>query len=124
MVNRAAPPTSELLSTGRGILILAHLSRATRGTIGRLQAQAFRDFLLPFRLAKGAASLHAPAKRFQFLRVVSISHPSRFTVPQPSTRGCPLALIAFLTDSLAVRPRLPRPSRKATDRMGSVPGHR
>ena len=35
-VNWAAPPTSERSSPGRGILISAHLSRATRGTIGRL----------------------------------------------------------------------------------------
>jgi hypothetical protein len=32
----------------------------------------FRDFLLPFGLAKGAASLHAPTKHFQFLRVVGL----------------------------------------------------
>src|SRR5208283_409188 len=75
LLNWAAPPTSERSSTGRGILISAHLSRATRGTIGRLWAQTFRDFLLPFRLAKGAASLHAPAKRFQFLRVVGLIDP-------------------------------------------------
>ena len=36
LLNWAAPPTSERSSTGRGILISAHLSRATRGTIGRL----------------------------------------------------------------------------------------
>ena len=35
----------------------------------------FRDFLLPFRLAKGAASLHAPAQRFQFLSVDGLIHP-------------------------------------------------
>ena len=35
-LNWAAPPTSERSSTGRGILISAHPSRATRGTIGRL----------------------------------------------------------------------------------------
>ena len=34
--NWAAPPTSERSSPGRGILISAHPSRATRGTIGRL----------------------------------------------------------------------------------------
>ena len=34
--NWAAPPTSERSSTGRGILISAHPSRAPRGTIGRL----------------------------------------------------------------------------------------
>ena len=34
-----------IFNRGRGILISAHLSRATRGTIGRLQAQTFRDFL-------------------------------------------------------------------------------
>ena len=33
---KLAPPTSERSSPGRGILISAHLSRATRGTIGRL----------------------------------------------------------------------------------------
>ncbi len=38
-------------------------------------AQTFRDFFLPFRLAKGAASLHAPAKRFQFLSVVGLIDP-------------------------------------------------
>ena len=36
LLNWAAPPTSERSSPGRGILISAHLSRATRGTIGRL----------------------------------------------------------------------------------------
>ena len=36
LLNWAAPPTSERSSTGRGILISAHPSRATRGTIGRL----------------------------------------------------------------------------------------
>ena len=75
IVNWAAPPTSERSSPGRGILISAHPSRATRGTIGRLQAQTFRDFLLPFRLAKGAASLHTPTKRFQFLRVIGLIDP-------------------------------------------------
>ena len=35
-LNWVVPPTSERSSTGRGILISAHLSRATRGTIGRL----------------------------------------------------------------------------------------
>src|SRR5271166_525632 len=75
LLNWAAPPTSERSSPGRGILISAHLSRATRGTIGRLQAQTFRDFLLPFRLAKGAATLQAAAKRFQFLRVVGLIDP-------------------------------------------------
>src|SRR5271166_1068733 len=75
LLNWATPPTSERSSPGRGILISAHLSRATRGTIGRLEAQTLRDFLLPFRLAKGAASLHAAAKRFQFLRVVGLIDP-------------------------------------------------
>ncbi len=75
LLNWAAPPTSERSSPGRGILISVHLSRATRGTIGRLEAQTLRDFLLPFRLAKGAASLHAAAKRFQFLRVVGLIDP-------------------------------------------------
>jgi len=36
LLNWAAPLTSERSSTGRGILISAHPSRATRGTIGRL----------------------------------------------------------------------------------------
>ncbi|MGZ3302887.1 MAG: hypothetical protein ACXWO3_18115 [Isosphaeraceae bacterium] len=36
LLNWAAPPTSERSSPGRGILISSHLSRATRGTIGRL----------------------------------------------------------------------------------------
>ncbi len=36
LLNWMAPPTSERSSPGRGILISAHLSRATRGTIGRL----------------------------------------------------------------------------------------
>ena len=36
LLNWAAAPTSERSSPGRGILISAHLSRATRGTIGRL----------------------------------------------------------------------------------------
>ncbi len=36
LLNWAVPPTSERSSTGRGILISAHSSRATRGTIGRL----------------------------------------------------------------------------------------
>ena len=36
LLNWAAPPTSERSSPGRGILISAHLSRAPRGTIGRL----------------------------------------------------------------------------------------
>src|SRR5271157_1557900 len=38
LLNWVAPPTSERSSTGRGILISAHPSRATRGTIGRLYA--------------------------------------------------------------------------------------
>ncbi len=36
LLNWAAPPTFERSSPGRGILISAHLSRAARGTIGRL----------------------------------------------------------------------------------------
>ena len=36
LLNWVTPPTSERSSPGRGILISAHLSRATRGTIGRL----------------------------------------------------------------------------------------
>ncbi len=36
LLNWAAPPTSERSSPGQGILISAHPSRATRGTIGRL----------------------------------------------------------------------------------------
>ncbi len=36
LLNWAAPPTSERSSPGRGILISAHPSWATRGTIGRL----------------------------------------------------------------------------------------
>ena len=36
LLNWSAPPTSERSSPGRGILISAHPSRATRGTIGRL----------------------------------------------------------------------------------------
>jgi len=36
LLNWAARPTSERSSPGRGILISAHLSRATRGTRGRL----------------------------------------------------------------------------------------
>ena len=36
LLNWAVPPTFERSSPGRGILISAHLSRATRGTIGRL----------------------------------------------------------------------------------------
>jgi hypothetical protein len=47
-----------------------HFSRATRGTIGRLWAQTFRDSCLLIRAAEGATSLHAPAKRFQLMLVV------------------------------------------------------
>src|SRR5208283_4694950 len=93
LLNWAAPPTSERSSTGRGILISAHLSRATRGTIGRLWAQTLRDFLLPFRLAKGAASLHTPAKRFQFLRVVGLIdplEPIRWHIDRPRLQQRPL----------------------------------
>jgi len=36
LLNWAAPPTSERSSPGRGILISSHLSRAPRGTKGRL----------------------------------------------------------------------------------------
>src|SRR5208337_4887401 len=93
LLNWAAPPTSERSSPGRGILISAHLSRATRGTIGRLWAQTFRDFLLPLRLAKGAASLHTPAKRFQFLRVVGLIdplEPIRWHIDRPRLQQRPL----------------------------------
>src|SRR5271166_934343 len=93
LLNWAAPPTSERSSPGRGILISSHLSRATRGTIGRLQAQTLRDFLLPFRLAKGAASLHTPTKRFQFLRVVGWIdplEPIRWHLDRPRRQQRPL----------------------------------
>ena len=93
LLNWAAPPTSERSSPGRGILISAYLSRASRRTIGRLKAQTFRDFLLPFRLAKGAASLHAPAKRFQFLHVVALIdplEPIRWHIDRPRRQQRPL----------------------------------
>src|SRR5271157_5185631 len=93
LLNWAAPPTSERSSPGRGILISAHPSRATRGTIGRLEAQTLRDFLLPFRLAKGAASLHTPTKRFQFLRVVGLIdplEPIRWHIDRPRRQQRPL----------------------------------
>ncbi len=61
-------PPSDLIVTG--ISVAVDSSRTTRGLIGRLQAQSFRDFILPFRLAERAASLHATSKRFQFLLVV------------------------------------------------------
>jgi hypothetical protein len=61
--------------SGSGIEITAHFSRATGGTIGRLYAQSFGDFLLPFRLAEWTASLHAPAKRFQFLLIIGVIDP-------------------------------------------------
>ena len=54
--------------------------------MGRLQAQADRDFRLPFRLAEGTAALHARAQRFQFLLVFGLIHslkPIRWHIDRP-----------------------------------------
>jgi hypothetical protein len=48
----------------------AHLRRSTTGTIGRLEAQSFRDRLLPLLPTKAALSVHALAERLQFSLVV------------------------------------------------------